>query len=70
MKVVILAGGFGSNLLACLNKSQQITKHNFLQIGIDDKFVPHGSKELLYMSLDLDVASLVARVRKFIEDGA
>lgn len=66
----ILAGGFGSNLLACLNKSQQITKHNFLQIGIDDKFVPHGSKELLYMSLALDVASLVARVRKFIEDGA
>ena len=64
----IIAGGFGSNLLVYLNNLGKITKNNFLQMGIEDEFVKHGGKDKLYISLGLDVPTIVAKIKVFIED--
>ena len=64
----IVAGGFGSNLLAYLNSAGKIKQNNFLQLGINDRFVPHGSKDKLYESLGLNISSIVTKVKEFVED--
>ncbi|NIA08870.1 MAG: 1-deoxy-D-xylulose-5-phosphate synthase [Nitrospiraceae bacterium] len=56
-----LAGGFGSAVLECLadNDVGPVRVH---RLGLPDRFVEHGSQEILRKQVGLDVASVVQAV--------
>ena len=49
----VLAGGFGSAVLECLNRAG-LTDVSVRRIGIDDEFVEHGSQAILRKKYGLD----------------
>ncbi|HXX80330.1 MAG TPA: transketolase C-terminal domain-containing protein, partial [Thermodesulfovibrionales bacterium] len=49
----VLAGGFGSAVLECLNKSG-LDNVSVKRIGIEDEFVEHGSQSILRKRYHLD----------------
>jgi len=55
-----LQGGFGSSVLELLSANQADAK--FLQLGIPDQFIPHGSVPQLYKEVDLDPDSIFERI--------
>ena len=62
-----LAGGFGSAILESLQAEGLLDKVQVLSLGLPDKFVPHGSKDLLLKSIELDVDSMVEKVKDFLK---
>ncbi len=62
-----LKGGFGSEVLEFLEE------HDYLQIqisrlGLPDRFIPHGSSEELYRSVELDQESLMKKLKTLSEE--
>jgi 1-deoxy-D-xylulose-5-phosphate synthase len=49
----VLAGGFGSAVLECLNKAE-LDDVSVRRIGIEDEFVEHGSQSILRKKYSLD----------------
>jgi 1-deoxy-D-xylulose-5-phosphate synthase len=49
----VLAGGFGSAVLECLNKAG-VSDVTVKRIGVDDEFVEHGSQSILRKKYGLD----------------
>lgn len=63
----VLKGGFGSEVLEFLEE------HDYLQIqlsrlGLPDRFIPHGSSEELYRSVELDQESLMKKLKTLSEE--
>ena len=57
----VLAGGYGEAVLSFLNV-QEDRKADVLNIGIEDRFVEHGSIPELRRAVGLDVDSVTARI--------
>jgi 1-deoxy-D-xylulose-5-phosphate synthase len=62
-----LPGGFGSAVLEAWEE-EQFPPVRALRIGIHDHFVEHGSRKDILRRLGLDVESVTATIRKFIEN--
>jgi 1-deoxy-D-xylulose-5-phosphate synthase len=58
----VLAGGFGSAVAEVLADEEVATP--LLRLGIPDRFLPHGKRELLLAELGLDAGGIAERVRK------
>jgi 1-deoxy-D-xylulose-5-phosphate synthase len=58
----VLAGGFGSAVTEVLADEEVRTP--LLRLGIPDRFLPHGKRELLLAELGLDAGGIAERVRK------
>jgi 1-deoxy-D-xylulose-5-phosphate synthase len=65
----MVAGGFGGAVLEALGELElhQVTT---LTIGVPDRFVPHGSQDVLRKTLGLDAESLYFRLRTFFAQKA
>ncbi len=61
----VLNGGMGQLLISALKKDG-FSDFSHLAIGIDDAFVPQGKISDLLCSLNMDSASLKARIEEFI----
>ena len=59
----VLHGGFGESVLACLNRHGK-NRTRVLSIGIGDRYVEHGSVDLLRKENGLDAESIAERVRE------
>jgi 1-deoxy-D-xylulose-5-phosphate synthase len=59
-----LAGGFGSAVIEALSE-MELSGVRTLALGVPDKFVPHGSQEVLRKMLGLDAEGLYFRLRSF-----
>jgi 1-deoxy-D-xylulose-5-phosphate synthase len=60
----VLDGGFGSAVLEALDQGR--VKANVLRLGINDKFVTHGTMDQLYAELGLDAAGIAKRTAEFV----
>ena len=60
----VIAGGFGSAVLEAVAELE-LPAVMPLVIGVPDRFVPHGSQEVLRKSLGLDAEGLYFRLRRF-----
>lgn len=60
----VVAGGFGSAVGEALAE-MELSGVATLPIGVPDRFVPHGSQEVLRKTLGLDAESLYFRLRTF-----
>ncbi|PCI37202.1 MAG: 1-deoxy-D-xylulose-5-phosphate synthase [Elusimicrobia bacterium] len=60
----VLDGGFGSAVLEALSDMKRVA--NVLRVGINDKFVQHGSMDQLYAQLGLDDIGIAQRTAEFI----
>ena len=60
----VVAGGFGSAVMEAFAE-MDISAVRVLPIGVPDKFVPHGSQDVLRKILGLDAESLTFRLRRF-----
>jgi len=58
----VLAGGFGSAVAEVLADEDVATP--LLRLGIPDRFLPHGKRELLLAQLGLDGVGIAERVTK------
>lgn len=59
-----LIGGFGEGVLEALNRHGALRHCRVLNLGIPDKFVLHGKRELLLRDLKLDPEGVVETVKK------
>ena len=64
-----VAGGFGSAVGEALSE-MELHGVETLLVGVPDKFVPHGSQEVLRKVLGLDAEGLYFRFRTFFARGA
>ena len=62
-------GGAGSAVLEELNDNGLVGKVKVLNLGIPDKYIPHGDKKLLLRDIALDHDSIVKRIAEFLKDG-
>lgn len=62
-------GGAGSAVLEELNDNGLVGKVKVLNLGIPDKYIPHGDKKLLMRDIGLDHDSIVKRIAEFLKDG-
>lgn len=60
----ILAGGFGSAILESLNKMNFTGE--VVRLGINDKFVPHGTQQELYKFCGYDFESITKQIENSI----
>jgi 1-deoxy-D-xylulose-5-phosphate synthase len=58
----VLAGGFGSAVAEVLTDEEVATP--LLRLGIPDRFLPHGKRDVLLAGLGLDAVGIAERVRK------
>ena len=65
----VIAGGFGAAVLEAISELG-LEKVESLVVGVPDKFVPHGSQDVLRKTLGLDAESLYFRFRTFFGSGA
>ena len=65
----VLAGGFGSVVLETLEQNN-IDGVKVKRIGIPDKFVEHGSQEILRKKYGLDKESICRAVLSFVNSGS
>jgi 1-deoxy-D-xylulose-5-phosphate synthase len=65
----VLAGGFGSAVLECLN-DLGIGTHALRRIGIADTFVEHGPQDLLRAKYGIDAAAIAAAARQLVATDA
>ena len=62
-------GGAGSAVLEELNDNGLVGKVKVLNLGIPDKYIPHGDKKLLLRDIGLDHDSIIKRIAEFLKDG-
>ena len=62
-------GGAGSAVLEELNDNRLVGKVKVLNLGIPDKYIPHGDKKLLLRDIGLDQDGIVKRIAEFLKDG-
>ena len=62
-------GGAGSAVLEELNDNGLVGKVKVLNLGIPDKYIPHGDKKLLLRDIGLDHDSIVKRIAEVLKDG-
>lgn len=60
----VINGGFGSNILNYLNKINK--KVNIVNIGYEDKFIPHGDPKTLYKVNNMDVNGIVQTILRTV----
>jgi 1-deoxy-D-xylulose-5-phosphate synthase len=67
----VLAGGFGSAVLECLQERMgDLSELRMLRIGIPDVFVEHGRQDLLRRQLGLDSQGIARRILRWLEGEA
>lgn len=64
----VIAGGFGSAVAESL-ADMELHGAELVHIGVPDKFIPHGSQEVLRKTLGLDADGLYFRFRTFFARG-
>lgn len=64
-----LKGGAGSAVLEVLNENGMLQSVKVLNLGIPDKYIPHGAKPLLMRDIGLDHESVVKRIKEFLNNG-
>jgi len=64
MEENVACGGFGGKVLACMNREG--TACRCLNIAIPDRYVEHGSVELLKQETGIDAESIVGRIRGMV----
>ncbi len=64
-----IEGGAGSAVLEELNDNGLVGKVKVLNLGIPDKYIPHGDKKLLLRDIGLDHDSIVKRIAEFLKGG-
>ena len=62
-------GGAGSAILEELNDNGLVGKVKVLNLGIPDKYIPHGDRKLLLRDIGLDQDGIVKRIAEFLKDG-
>jgi len=65
----VVAGGFGAAVLEALSE-MELEAVETLVVGVPDKFVPHGSQDVLRKVLGLDADGLYFRFRRFFAAAA
>jgi 1-deoxy-D-xylulose-5-phosphate synthase len=60
----MIAGGFGAAVLETISELE-LDGVETLVVGVPDRFVPHGSQDVLRKTLGLDAESLYFRFRRF-----
>ncbi len=65
----VVSGGFGSAVGEALAELE-LAGVSLLHVGVPDRFVPHGSQEVLRKTLGLDAESLYFRLRSFFAQRA
>ncbi len=60
----VLAGGFGSAVLEFYERKVLTAGHEFLRIGIPDRFIHHGPQQEVRASLDLSPEGIVRQIRR------
>jgi len=65
----VVAGGFGSAVMEAVAELE-LGGVEVLPIGVPDRFVPHGSQELLRKAFGLDAEGIYFRLRRFFAAGA
>jgi len=58
----VLAGGFGAAVAEVLGDEEVATP--VLRLGVPDRFLPHGKRDLLLTELGLDGIGIAERIRK------
>lgn len=66
----VLAGGFGAGVLEWLEASGHLGDIKLVRVGIDDRFIQHGSQEELRARHGLDSAGIAAAIRRAQAGGA
>ena len=61
----VLDGGFGSGVASWLTDNNY--KGNIKRIGISDRFVVHGNRELLLKEVGLDIDSVSKTIKEFVK---
>lgn len=64
-----LEGGAGSEVLETLNDNGLLGKVRVLNLGIPDKYIPHGDKKFLMRDIGLDQPGIVKRITEFLNNG-
>jgi 1-deoxy-D-xylulose-5-phosphate synthase len=64
----VVTGGFGSAVEEALSEMELYGAETLL-VGVPDRFVPHGSQEVLRKVLGLDAEGLYVRLRSFVARG-
>ena len=64
-----IEGGAGSAVLEVLNENGLLENVRVLNLGIPDKYIPHGDKKLLMRDIGLDHDSIVTRIAEFLQNG-
>ena len=64
-----IEGGAGSAVLEVLNENGLLENVRVLNLGIPDKYIPHGDKKLLMRDIGLDHDSIVTRIADFLQNG-
>ncbi len=64
-----IEGGAGSAVLEVLNENGLLESVRVLNLGIPDKYIPHGDKKLLMRDIGLDHDSIVTRIADFLQNG-
>lgn len=60
----VLSGGFGSAVLEFYERKVLTAGHEFLRIGIPDRFIHHGPQQEVRASLDLSPEGIVRQIRR------
>ncbi len=64
----VLMGGFGSAVLEVLEE-EGLQEVSVLRIGLPDRFIEHGSQEILRRKYGLDAQGIASRVKHFLASG-
>jgi len=64
----ILEGGFGSAVLELLERERLLDKVMIKRIGLPDKFIEHGPREILLKEYCLDSDGIARIIREWIEN--
>ena len=56
-------------VLEVLNENGMLQSVKVLNLGIPDKYIPHGAKPLLMRDIGLDHESVVKRIKEFLNNG-
>jgi 1-deoxy-D-xylulose-5-phosphate synthase len=65
----VLAGGFGSAVVECLEARGQLRSRTVHRIGIPDSFTEHGTREEVLQDVGLTAPDIARAVRRFARQG-
>ncbi|MEI6093058.1 MAG: transketolase C-terminal domain-containing protein, partial [bacterium] len=62
----VLAGGFGSAVLECIIDANKTCEVPFYRLGIEDRFIDHGTQAELRSEANIDVKAVYEEIKKAI----